>query len=127
MELAIWLASILGPVFAILGLWMVTKTHDVEKMWASIKATPAILYVGGAMNLFLGFTILSLYRTWAMNLAVLVTIVGYLQLLRGLLIFFAHDWTMKMNAKIMKKENIRIAACVPLVFGILLSWFAFAA
>ena len=125
MELAIWLASILGPVVALMGLWVVTKTAEAEKMWASIKATPATLYLGGVINLFIGFTILSLYRTWSMNLAVLVTFLGYMQVLRGVLIFFAHDWMVKVHSKIMKKDTARAAGCLPLAYGLLLCWLAF--
>ena len=125
MELAIWLASILGPVFAIIGLWMLVRTHDVEKVWSSFKSTPGLVYVAAFVNLILGLTVLSLYHTWSWNLAVVVTIVGYLQFLRGVAILFAHDWMLRLHAKLLKRENVRVFGCGPFILGLLLCWYAF--
>lgn len=126
MDSALWLASIFGPVFMIMGLWMLVRTEDLEKLWVSIKGTPSVLYLGGMINLIIGFMILSLYRDWTMSLAVLVTILGYVQVLRGILVLFFHEWLVRFTNKIMKSHMLRQWALLPLVWGFAMTWFAFA-
>jgi len=120
MHHATLLASVFGPFMFVIGLWVLLRKHDVEKVWTSIKATPGLLYVGGVINLLIGFTVLAMYKEWSMHLAVLVTLFGYVQLLRGLSILFAHDWAMKMSTKIMKHRQCHLCGILPIVWGIAL-------
>jgi len=93
------------------------------KIWYSAKTNPGLLYMGGVMNLLLGFTILRTYHVWSWSLAVLLPILGWLMVLRGILVFFATDWFIDFTTS--KEPFGKEWAAIPLVFGIGLSWFAF--
>lgn len=118
MDDAVWLASIFGPIFTIIGLWALLRFEEARELWASMKSNPAILYLGGVINLLIGFTILSIYRDWTMNLAVLVTLLGYVQAIRGILILFCHDWVVQMTQNLMRKPSVRWFSLIPLCWGI---------
>ena len=125
MDEAIWVASIFGPILIVLGLWVLFRTRDVDRFWTSIKATPAVFYIGAMLNLLIGFTILSLYNEWSMHIAVLVTIFGYMQAIRGVLSFLCTESVMKWSQNIMNHPSLRLLGIVPVVYGLLLSWVGF--
>lgn len=123
MDTAVWLARIFGPFLLILGLWMLFYHHNVHKIMTSMKNTPAIFYCHGSINLLLGLVILNQYNYWDMSLFVLIPILGWLFLLRGLMILFFPQLLIKCTMH--SNSAIRLNAIVPLVFGILLCWIAF--
>lgn len=125
MENAVWLAQIFGPIFVLLGCFILFRSKEVMKLWASAKATPVALYLGGVLNLLIGFTVLSLYSDWSWNLAVLVTLLGYVQVLRGILVLFCSNLLMKFSDKLMKPSSLRIMSCLPIVWGLALLWLGF--
>jgi uncharacterized protein YjeT (DUF2065 family) len=94
MEHAVMLAKIFGPVFVIAGLWMLIYPEELQTLWSEIKRTPAIFYFGAMMNLVFGCAILSFYHVWSWHLTVLVTLLGWVMVLRGLLVLFAPKGTM---------------------------------
>lgn len=125
MEQAVWLASIFGPMLIVISLWTLLRTQEIDRLWTSVKATPAAFYLGAILNLLIGFTILSLYNSWSPSLAVLVTILGYLQVIRGILALFCHDKMLKWSQKLISNRNFCYIAAIPLVYGLLLFWLGF--
>jgi predicted membrane-bound spermidine synthase len=123
MEHVLWLARILGPFMTIIGLWMVLRTDDLLRVWNYAKNNIGFIYLGAILNLLVGFTILSTYHTWSFNLAVLLPILGWLLVLRGVLVFFAVDWVVRFTARF--EPFHKAWAIIPLFFGICLSYIAF--
>jgi len=88
MPLHLNLASIFGPVLVIIGVWNLLYKENVKKMTDSLKKTPAALFIGGLINLIVGLTIINLSPPWVFHLPVLVPLLGWLCLLRGLMFLF---------------------------------------
>jgi hypothetical protein len=120
---AIHLAKIFGPTLFIIGLWALCYCETVVKIWTSIKNNPAALYMGGVINVLIGFTILAGYNHWGWNLAMLVTLLGWVALIRGILILFAPQ--VMINWASSNINKCKWFAVVPLVWGFALSWFAY--
>lgn len=124
MDHVYWLARILGPLFTIMGVWMIVRNKDLMKIWASVKANYACFYLGGVLNLLIGLTVLSTFCEWSWDLPVLITIVGWISVVRGLLVLFAPDWVMARAAAL--EPFSRAWAIIPLFFGLGISYLAFA-
>ena len=123
MQNAVWLSSIFGPMLVILGLWMLAYGDNVVKVMASFKSTPSAFYLSGLVNLLVGLTIISQYNVWMWNVSVFLTLLGWGQLIRGILVFFIPQLLIKhtmTNHSFMKGVGI-----VPLVWGLILCWVAF--
>ncbi len=120
MEHAVWLSGILGPVFTIMGLWILLRTDELMRMWASIKVTPAFLYFGGILNLLIGCTVLSTYHVWSLSLFVLLPIIGWVAIIRGILVLFAFDTAMKLA--VLSEPYWKQLAFIPLLLGLCLSY-----
>ena len=123
MDNAMFLASIFGPLFAIVGFWMVAFNENFSKVIASMKATPGAFYLGGILNLLLGIIIISMCNEWAWEPMILVTLAGWVLLFRGAAILFVPHllvkWTMT-DTTTMKAMGV-----LPFVWGLALCWFAF--
>jgi hypothetical protein len=123
MQNAWWLASIFGPMMVVLGVWMLMYADHVSKVVAAMKGAPAILFARSYLDLFLGFFILSYYNAWFMDLPFLVTLLGWVLVVRGILTLFVPQlvikWTMT-HPMALKRGGI-----IPLVWGLALCYLAF--
>jgi hypothetical protein len=126
MEHAIFLAKIFGPVLTLLGFFVLFRAEDVLKLWGSIKTNPVVMYLAGIINLLIGFTILAMYNEWSMHLPVFVTLLGYVAVIRGILVLFWTDAAKHWSEKFMKTTStLRAIGFLPLIWGILLLWLGF--
>ena len=119
---ALWLASIFGPFLVILGLWMLIYCDQYAKVVSTIKGSAGLLYLKSVGNLLVGFTVLSQYDTWGWNLLALVTLLGWVMVVKGVLGLFAPQVCHNMMSR---KNNCKVCGFIPLVWGALLSYVGF--
>jgi hypothetical protein len=118
MQDAVWLASIFGPVMVIISAWLFFKEKEFEKIWSIVKDNAAALYFISVARLFVGFTILSIYCFWSWHLAVLVTILGWVIIAKGLALLFFPAWCIKQASYLVKNHHVRYIALIPFVWGV---------
>jgi uncharacterized protein YjeT (DUF2065 family) len=123
MQNALWLASIFGPFLVITGLWMLLYSENLIKIVTSVKNTPACFYLMGVINLLIGLTIISQYNIWNWDAAFLVTLLGWVLILRGILSLFVPQLLLKMTMN--NNKTIKLIGIIPFIWGIALCWFAF--
>jgi hypothetical protein len=123
MDKSMWIATIFGPYLVIMGVWMLFYADHVVKMGASMKTTPALLYLAAAFNLLVGLFILREYHEWVKSLSVLVTVLGWLMVLRGFFMLFIPGAMMKATTK--KRTTAQFAGLVILIGGVLLCWLGY--
>lgn len=124
MDSILWLARIFGPYYVIMGLWMLMRPDDVQKMWNSVKNTPPMIYFGAALQLLIGLTMLSTYHGWTFGLPVILTILGYLIVLKGIVSLFMPEKLVSYSEKLMGYPKALSTAA--LVIGVLLTYLAIA-
>ncbi len=122
MQNAMWLASIFGPLLMIMGIWMLFYHDNMGKVCNSIKHTPGLIYTLSIFNLLIGLTILSQFNVWVMGLSFLVTLLGWVTLVRGLLALFVPQMWIKWSHD---PSWMKIKGIVPLIWGFGLCWLAF--
>ena len=123
MQNALWLASIFGPMLVIMGLWMLLYNDNMVKIIASLKSTPACFYMLGMANLLIGLTIISQYNVWSWDAGFLVTLLGWILILRGILSLFVPQLLIKTTMS--HTGNMKYMGLLPFIWGIALAWFAF--
>jgi len=117
------LASIFGPILVFLGIWMLLYQDNVKKVVESFQKTPAILYLTGMINLILGLTFITSFNVWKANFEILVTLLGWVFFIRGLIIFFLPNAILKL---LKAQENAYVFfGLISVVWGLALSWLAF--
>lgn len=122
MQNAMWLASIFGPLLIILGVWMLFYHDNMVKICASVKNTPSAMYLMAIINMLIGLTILNQFNMWMMGLSILVTLLGWVTLIRGIMALFVPHAFMKWSHD---PSWMKVKGIVPLVWGFGLCWLAF--
>lgn len=123
MEKAMWLASIFGPFLFILGLWMLLYNENLAKTHASMKGMPGVLYLRSVFNMLIGLFIIREYNMWEWEPALVVTILGWVLFLRGVLTLYAPQFVMQVGVS--DQRMLKLRGIIPFLTGIYLSWFAF--
>lgn len=123
MQNAVWLASIFGPFMTILGLWMLLYSDNLIKIWSGIRNSPAIFYMGCLFHFLVGLVMLSQYDLWTGDGYVLVTLLGWALVLRGVLGLYAPQFMIKLMLS--NNSFTKVMGIIPLVWGLALSWLAF--
>jgi hypothetical protein len=116
------IASVFGPLLVILGLWMLFYRDNMVKVWTAVKANPGILYVLGLLDLLVGLILVKAYNMWMSDMSVLVTILGWVILLKGVAAFFFPQVLLKQK---MRGNNVSVRGVIAFVWGALLCWYAF--
>ena len=120
---AVTVASIFGPILVILGIWNLLYHDNVKKVVDSIKHTPSALYLGAIMNLIVGLTIVRIAPDWLWEWTLLVTIFGWLLIVRAIFVFFLPKVILKM---IMTSDvSYKFFGLIGLVWGVLLCWIGY--
>ena len=116
------LASIFGPILFITGLWTLLYKDNMKKVIDSLKKTPALLYFVSVINILIGMVFVTSFNYWYWNIEVLVTILGWFFLVRGLLLMFFPKTLDKMIK--MQTDGHVFCSLVTIAWGLVLSWFA---
>jgi len=87
----------------------------------------AVLFVLGLISMFVGLLIVLTHNVWSGSaLDVLVTLIGWLFILRGALIFFLpHGMIRKLFNAIKFAQTYYVIAIIALIVGIYLAWNGF--
>lgn len=124
LDSSVAIASVFGPYMVIAGLWMLLFSANLMKIWSSLRSTPAAFFLMGAINLLLGLYIINQYNVWTWNKALLVTILGWVFLVRGLLALFLPQVLVKYTMT--EASLAKVIGLVPFLWGLVLCWVAFA-
>jgi len=113
-------AGIFGPFLFFIGLWMLFYHDNMMKVVTSMKNTPSAFYLIGAINLFLGLIVINEYNVWDYSHGILVTLLGWVMILRGLVCLFFPQAFVKPVLD--HPAWAKFKGVIPLVWGILLFW-----
>lgn len=117
------IASIFGPVLVISGIWTLLYQENVKKVAESLRKTPVQLYTAGILNLIVGLTLINSFNVWSFNLDILVTILGWIIFIRGLVIYFLPNAVLKMS-KVQESAYV-LFGLISIVWGLALCWIGF--
>ena len=86
MELSQFVAQLLGITYLAVGIGFLNSRKHYEKMLNNFVKDPAVMYLGGLMALIIGFLLVTYHNIWVKNWTVLITILGWGALLKGVLL-----------------------------------------
>jgi hypothetical protein len=105
MNTSIVLAQIMGIVFTALGLSIIFNKKWMLLVVEEITKSQGLIWLAGFMTLTLGAVVVVLNNVWTSGLPLLVTILGWLTLIKGAYILIFPNSTLAYYKK-MNKGNI---------------------
>jgi len=125
METTVFIAKIISIVYIAFGLGLFLNGDFYKKTLTSMVGNAPFLILGGCMAVVVGMSILTFHDHWEANLQGVISFIGLLALIKGvlLLIFPPRFKAMKKMFASGKFYNL-LAICV-FVFGCVLGYYAF--
>ena len=109
METSIFLAKVVGLSGAISTLAIIIRYKAFTEMEEQASKNPVILYLSGFTLIVLGSLLVSSHQIWTRDWRVVVTLIGWLLLVKGALRIFLPELVIRLLAKKKNNRNFMIA------------------
>jgi|GEM_PF-2816473 len=121
-----WLARWLGLYLSITSLFVLFRLDHVKALIENFKNNPAITALSGSLSLLLGTLLIALHPSFAANWTSLITIIGYLSIIKGICRLFGNGCCSKWCSVSAKSEKFLIIwSIIWLLVGLILLWFGY--
>ena len=120
------IALILGPFYGVIGLSILLYAKPWQKLMEKWSKDHLLLYPVSMILVLLGLIIVNLYNVWEWNVWLLVTITGWIMLVKGVLYLLLPGkvitWALKTRKALWM---IYVGGAIWLVVGAVLSYFSY--
>jgi hypothetical protein len=117
------IAGLIGPTLIALAAATLINLGSISTLVESISHDPALVMVSGVLSFVAGLAVVRVHNHWAGDWAVLVTILGWLLLVGGLVRLLFPIWLAGMAANFAQSTGLIAGeAVVCLVIGAFLSY-----
>ncbi len=128
MQASIFLARLLGPLLFVVGVGILLNPRAFRTMAVEVVGSLTLVYLFGLIDFAAGLAIVLTHNVWMASWRVLITLIGWLMLIRGALRILLPDTVMGYAAKIVRNKRIYpIAGIVLIILGVTLCYFGYVA
>jgi hypothetical protein len=85
MQPAGFIARLTGPFLFVIGVGVLLNEANYSAMLTEATHSPTLIYISGVLTLPLGLAILNVYRAWTADWRVIVTVLGWLLVIGGVI------------------------------------------
>lgn len=125
MNISFAIVQFLGIIFAVIGLSVLVDRKNISGTLGEMVRNQGTLWIIGFITLIIGAVILVLNNVWTSGLPLVVTILGWLALIKGcyILIFprSATAWYERWN----KDWILMLGGLVAFILGVVFIWLGF--
>jgi len=126
MAQSIFLAKLIGPFFAIVGLSVLVNASAFLGIAKEFLSSPALIFLSGILTLPVGVAIVLTHNVWVANWPVLITIVGWLGVITGVARTVAPQRVAERGKTIAANHNFPyIAGGIWFLVGAVLCFFGY--
>ena len=125
MCLSIFFAQVIGLYLLVISLASLIHQNRLKKIVQEIIASPALLAIIGCKSLIIGLIILIPHDLWVCKWPVLITLIGWIMALRGLMLLFFPKAMVKFFQGLMEKKGFLFCSWIWFVIAIYLVWLGF--
>lgn len=124
MELSILVAKIAALIYLSAGVGALTTKIDYGKVYDDFAKSKGLTYLAGFMALILGMILVQYHNIWVKDWTVLVTILGWLSVIKGVMLIAFPDSMLKFKPVF---KNSQFFAFLALALGAIFGYFGFIA
>ena len=126
MSTSIFLARLIGPVMALVGVSLLVNEAAFRKMAEEFVVSPALIFFSGMILLPAGLAVVLSHNVWTLDWRVIITLLGWVAVISGALRVFAPDRATDVGKKLLDRKAFTTAsAAFWLVVGAVLCYFGF--
>jgi len=125
MELSIFIAKITAVIYLSAALGAIFSADHYRKLIDDMFNNAGLTYVTGFMAVIVGFLIVNYHNIWVKDWPVLITIMGWLALTKGVLIIAFPDFVRSYSKPIFVDRGLKIFPYIAILIGLLFGYFGF--
>ncbi|MGB6914841.1 MAG: hypothetical protein WBE42_19145 [Pseudolabrys sp.] len=125
MATSIFLARLIGPVMALVGVGVLANEAAFRKMAQEFLRSPALIFFSGMILLPTGLAIVLSHNVWIADWPVIITLFGWAAVINGAVRVLVPDRATKLGKKLLGYNFTMAAAAFWLVVGAALCYFGF--
>ena len=126
MSTSIFLARLIGPVMALVGVSLLANEAAFRKMAQEFLRTPALIFFSGMILIPAGLAVVLSHNVWVMDWPVIITLLGWAAVISGAIRVFAPERATKAGKNFLtRKIFTTVAAAIWVVVGAVLCYFGF--
>lgn len=124
MQTSIFLAKLIGPLLLIVGIGvLINRDHYLAMARQFVGSTP-LMYLGAVVGMVAGLAIVLVHNVWAADWRVLITLLGWIHLIRGAATVIFPRKAAEFAARVAGRA-ILISSLVALTLGAIFVFFGY--
>ena len=120
------IASLIGPTFVAVSAALLLNLGSISAVLEPLSRNPSLVLIYGVFLFVAGLAIVRFHNVWVANWSILVTILGWLLILGGLVRMLFPLRFAAMTGDFAQSWGMAVVAVVLLVIGAFLSFKAYA-
>lgn len=125
MELSKLIAKILSVIYLAVAVGGIFSADHYRRLKDDIFKNTALTYFMGFTAVIIGFLLVNYHNTWERNWTVLITIMGWLALIKGVMIIAFPTYFQSISEPFFRDRALRVLPYVWIFLGILFGYFGF--
>ncbi|MBU0706138.1 hypothetical protein KJ657_04910 [Patescibacteria group bacterium] len=125
MDLSIFVAQVAAIIYLSVGIGMLLDKKYYAKFLDGFSKDTTAMYVGGFIALVAGFALVTFHNNWVKSWEVLVTIIGWLALIKGVMLLAFPTTFFNITKSWVNGKIITSYAFVAIVLGLVFGYFGF--
>jgi len=125
MEVSVLVAKIIGIVYVSFGIGLMANKAFYKEAISKLFENTGYLIIGGFIAIVFGVLIIENHNVWEANWTVIITIIGWIALLKGILLL-AFPTKLDFFKSIFSSDSfLKLLAPLVLIFGLLFLYLGF--
>jgi len=126
MDVSIFIAKIIGPLFLVVAVGIMLNRAFYQRVMEDYSKNAAVIFFTGVAPLVFGIAIVILHNVWAANWPVIITIFGWGGIIKGTwLIVFPNTVARFMKVYEQNKTLLVVHLVIAIFFGAILTVFGY--
>lgn len=115
MGISIFFARLLGPFIVIMGAGVLLNRKALARVGEDFSKSPALVYLSGVITFFIGLVIALLHDIWMLDWRLIITIFGWLALIKGIWLILLPDKSAKQSEFYLKRTKLVVVVWVLMI------------
>jgi drug/metabolite transporter (DMT)-like permease len=118
--------QVFSIAYLAIGLGIVINPQFYKSIYEDFIERTSVLYIGGVSALVIGYLIVTFHGQWTKDMSVIITVIGWLALVKGISILVCPKLMIAMMKRIIKKQGVlKLQAIIVIIFGLALAFLGF--
>jgi membrane protein CcdC involved in cytochrome C biogenesis len=127
-QASIFIARLLGPILLAVGAGILINPSMFRTMGTEVVRSVTLVYLFGLMDLAAGLAIVLTHNVWLVSWRVLITLIGWLLVIRGAARVLLTEKVMVFGAKAFRnRQMVPVSGAVVGILGLVLCYFGYVA